>query len=1143
MGIVLLSSSPAVAQNELKDIPDPDPELERQSFILGDGLEVNLYSADPGIKKPIQMNFDAAGRLWIASSEVYPQIKPGQAATDKILVVEDTDGDGTADKTTVFVDGLLIPTGVAPGDGGAYVANSTELVHFVDTDNDGKADKKRVLLSGFGTEDTHHIIHTFRWGMDGMLYFNQSIYIHSHVETPWGIRRLGGGGIWQFRPETHQLEVLCRGFVNAWGHHFDAWGQSFATDGAYGEGINYVFPGSVFVTAPGATRILKGLNPGSPKHCGLEIVSGRHLPDDWQGNAITNDFRGHRVCRFVLSDDGSGYSSREQQEIIKTTHVAFRPIDVKMGPDGAIYVADWYNPIIQHGEVDFRDPRRDRTHGRIWRVTHKGRPLVPRPRLVDATVRELLDQLKAPEEYTRLRAKQVLKERGADAVLPELDKWVAALGPINATNALWHLEALWTYQSLDVPEPKQLLSLLRFNDDRVKAAAIRVLSAWRGRITTPDWPGDFALLREAVQTPGRPRLEAVRALAHFPTVEAAAAAMSAADGPLDQWLDFATWQTARDLAPVWLPVVTKENPSALGNARRTLFALKAVNTPGIVPAVVGLLKTGELRDGSEAEALNLLATLGGPADLRLAYDIAADDKTSDGQRMQLLGALFDASVRRGVQPAGDLSAVLKLLTHKNDALRRLVYRLAGAWKQESARAELERVMLSGEAYPERQAAIEGLLRLGGVQTIATLRAAAAEGQPAALRLAAAAGLASVSVDEFIGDIVASLQENGPSTETAAVFSAVIDRKGGGDVLVAALAGKRLPSEAARTGLRVALGSARDLKSLVESLKTAGQIQSGERMLSPEELQAMVAEVKAHGDAARGERVFRRMELTCLKCHAIAGAGGVVGPDMTSIGASAQTDYLIESLLTPNKAIKEGYHAITVLSTNGSVKSGQKVRESETEIVLRTADDEEVTIPVAEIEEQSPAGSLMPAGLTDELPHGEFLDLVRFLSELGKQGPYAPSSARLARRWEVLSKEKSGNTNFNRFTVQQTIANPEAVWTSAYSQVQGTLPLSELPRLHVGADSAPTSIVRCQVTVTTPGPAVLGLNSVRGVQAWLDDVPLFLRETTPLDLSTGQHTLTFAISRSATQTDLRVELLDPPVDSNVKPAAVQFVLGK
>ena len=245
---------PALAQRAPFAIPDPDPEVERKSFIVADGFEVNLYAADPLLAKPIQMNFDAKGRLWVASSEVYPQIMPGQVANDKILILEDQDGDGKADKTTIFADGLLIPTGIEPGDGGAYVANSTELLHLKDTDGDGKADTKRVMLSGFGTEDTHHILHTLRWGPDGNLYMNQSIYIHSHIETPYGVKRLNGGGIWRFRPETMELDVLIHGLVNSWGHAFDSHGQSFATDGAGGEGINYALPGAYYTTAPDAVR-------------------------------------------------------------------------------------------------------------------------------------------------------------------------------------------------------------------------------------------------------------------------------------------------------------------------------------------------------------------------------------------------------------------------------------------------------------------------------------------------------------------------------------------------------------------------------------------------------------------------------------------------------------------------------------------------------------------------------------------------------------------------------------------------------------------------------------------------------------------------------------------------------------------------
>ncbi|MFO0907942.1 MAG: PVC-type heme-binding CxxCH protein [Isosphaeraceae bacterium] len=480
LGLTLTTAltPPVGAQRAPFPIPDPDPEVERQSFIVADGFEVNLYAADPLLAKPIQMSFDPQGRLWVVSSEVYPQIAPGQTANDKVLILEDRDGDGKAESTTVFTDGLLIPTGVEPGDGGAYVANSTELLHLKDTNGDGKADTRRVMLSGFGTEDTHHILHTLRWGFDGQLYFNQSIYIHSHVETPHGVRRLGGGGIWEFRPETMELDVFIRGLCNPWGHHFDRWGQSFATDGAGGEGINYCLPGAYYFTSPDAARVLPGLNPGSPKDCGLEVVSGRHLPESWQGSLLTNDFRGNRVCRYVVSDDGAGFASREQAELIRTKHVAFRPIDIKIGPDGAIYIADWYNPIIQHGEVDFRDPRRDHTRGRIWRVSAKGRPLVPRPRLVGRPVAELLDALKAPEDWTRQQAKRVLKERGAAEVVPALAQWVASLDAKDPDFEHQRLEALWTYQSVDTIAPDLLDALLHSRDARVRAAAVRVLRHW-----------------------------------------------------------------------------------------------------------------------------------------------------------------------------------------------------------------------------------------------------------------------------------------------------------------------------------------------------------------------------------------------------------------------------------------------------------------------------------------------------------------------------------------------------------------------------------------------------------------------------------------------------------------------------------------
>jgi putative heme-binding domain-containing protein len=1131
---VALSATSAFAQRELKNIPDPDPEIERKSFQLADGFEVNLFASDPILAKPIQMNFDAKGRLWVASSEVYPQIEPGQKANDKVVILEDIDGDGKADKTSIFAQGLLIPTGVEPGDGGAYVANSTELLHFKDTNGDGKADSRRVVLSGFGTEDTHHILHTLRWGWDGQLYMNQSIYIHSHIETPHGVRRLGGGGIWEFRPETMQLEVFMRGLVNTWGHHFDRWGQSFATDGAGGEGINYVLPGAYYFTAPDAVRIVKGLNPGSPKHCGLEVLSGRHIPESWRGSLITNDFRGHRVCRFVLSDDGAGYSSREQPELIKTSHGAFRPIDVKMGPDGAIYIADWYNPIIQHGEVDFRDPRRDHTHGRIWRVTAKGRPLVERPKLVDMPTPKLLDSLKSPEDWTRHFAKRVIKERGA-SVLPDLAAWVKGLDPSDPDVDHQRLEALWTYQTLDVPEPDLLAKLLTSNDPRVRAAAVRVVQHWSDRLSNP-----LALLApRVIDDHPRVRLEAVRVLGHIPEVASAELALQALDRPVDKFLDYAIWLTARDLQSVWLPALQAGKFDDGGKPARLVFALSAVGSPAVAKPLVEALRSGKLTGDAQARALLLIASLGGPDELGLALELALSDKTPATQRASLLDTLVQAYRQRKVTPKGDLAALAKLLGAKDDALKAAAARAIGVWKIASAQPRVQALAQANDApIAARLGAIDGLASLNDPASRAILEElGGAKGSP--VRGPAIVALSAINLDQS-AELAASYLTTADTDASVVVFEAFAGRKGGQVALARELKGKTIAADVAKLGLRLNGTSGRPEPKLVEALTKSGKLTEATGPMSGPERDKLIADVARIGNAARGEAIFRRDAMQCLKCHAIAGAGGQVGPGLESLGGSAQVDYILDSLLEPAKAVKENYHATVVATTDGKVVTGLKVRQTDAELVLRDAEDREVTIPVSSIDEQKIGGSLMPTGLTDPLTRTELVDLVRFLSELGKVGPYAVGKAPVARRWQVLQPRNDMAMHLHISGYDFVASNPTFVWKPAYAKVSGLLPADDVTTLPVPADNPKVGLARCQVEVSTPGKVRFKLPATPGLRLWVDATRVEPAETLDLDLKTGVHTLTFLLPKDGKPSDgLRLELQDAPGSA----ARAQMSLGK
>jgi putative heme-binding domain-containing protein len=1139
-------ATPAAAQRAPFPIPDPDPEIERNSFVVADGFEVNLFAADPLIAKPLQMNFDPAGRLWIASSEVYPQIKPGAVANDKVLIIEDRDHDGKADSTQIFAGGLLIPTGIEPGDGGAYVANSTELLHLKDTDGDGRADSTRVVLSGFGTEDTHHILHTLRWGFDGMLYFNQSIYIHSHIETPHGVRRLGGGGIWQFRPETMELDVFIRGLVNPWGHHFDRSGQSFATDGAGGEGINYCLPGAYYFTAPDAVRILKGLNPGSPKYCGLEVVSGRHMPEDWRGSLLTNDFRGNRVCRFVLADDGAGFAAREQKELIKSTHVAFRPIDIKMGPDGAIYIADWYNPIIQHGEVDFRDPRRDHTRGRIWRVTAKGRPLLPRPRLIGAVTESLLDELKAPEDLTRQQARRVLKEREGKGLAPDLARWVKNLNARSTDYDQDRLEALWMFQAIDVVNPELLAALLESKDPKIRAAAVRVASLWRSRLADPR-----ALLAVAVRDADpRVRLEAVRGLARVGGLDAATLALSAFERGVDNFLGYALWLSARELAPAWLPAAADGRFDFGGHPERLIFALSAVDAPEIVKPLLALIKSGRVPKDQDEYVQTAIARLGGPAEMAVVLDLVVDDPALPAARgAALLSALTSATRDRKVAPSGDLSRLGALLHGRPDALRVAALRAISAWNVSVlTKPVVELVGASDTPQDVRVAAIETLVRNGGSEGKRMVEALAGPDKTPELQARVLAALVQADAKGTVPRVVEWLSRLTPRDHSAAaiVLAKVLELRGAPGLLAANLAEAppAIAPDLAKLCVRQVRASGRAEPALIAAFLKAGGIGEAKKPLSAEQLSALLAEVAHHGAAARGEAVFRRDEINCLKCHAIAGAGGQVGPGLESIGASAQPDYLADSLFEPGKAVKENYHALVVATNDGKIYTGIKVRQSPSELVLRDAEDREVAIPLGTIEEQKMGGSLMPAGLIDNLTRQELVDLIKFLSQLGKIGPYSVGTDRVLRRWQVVDTSPELLSARVRDGLPALINRAQSLaWRPVYTTVAGILPLDEQTGPTKGATAPAVLLARTQLEVTTPGKVKLSFNTTKGISIFIDGKPIEPEPESPrsivTELARGTHTLIIATDTEHRREGIRCVLEEVAGSS----ARAQAVLGK
>jgi putative heme-binding domain-containing protein len=1106
----------------LSDLPDAKPEAQLAGFVVPAGLEVSLFASEPLLQKPVQINWDAQGRLWVVSSTTYPQIKPGEAAKDQVVVLEDTDGDGKADKSTVFAEELHIPTAVIPGDGGAYVANSTEVLFLKDNNGDLKADERTILLSGFGTEDTHHLLHTMRFGPEGLLYFLQSIYIHSHIETPHGVRRLMGGGVWEFRPETRRLEILSKGLINPWGFEFDRWGQSFAVDGAGGEGLNYIFPGSVFATSPGAKRILHGLSPGQPKQCGLDVIEDPHWPAEWQGSWICNDFRGNRVNRFTLTQSGSGYIAKQEPDVLASTHRAFRPIDVKVGPDGALYIADWYNPIIQHGEVDFRDPRRDLVHGRIWRVTAKGRPLSEKPKIVGAPVPDLLEMLKSDRRWVRHFAKRELRQRGAAEVAPQLKTWVEALAKEDA--GYWHhlLEAAWARECVNRFSPALWRNLYASPDARVRAAALRILThRWR------ELPEAFDVLKKAVADEnGQVRLWALAVLAEMRKPEAFEAALLVLDGNMDENLDFLLEQMAREQADVWLPAYTKGTLKLNGSSRHLVYAMRASGRPEALKPLFTALREGTL---PAEDAAAVAAVAGDVADAAQAAEMAAmiDDPKLAEHARGFLDALMKAASARNVTPDNAADLVTRWLASKRPDVVHRAAMLAGWWKVEAARPALvDLVMQPGTPAAVREGAVQGLTKLGGGKSRDFFDQLFRE-QPQ-LKVLAIQGLADVAPQLAAKRAVQFLSEAKTAEAAAPVIGAFLKNKQLPNGLAKELSGQTLPEAVAVEGIRMV--SSRGIQGpLLEALRKAGGVKQMDRPLSPEEMSALVAKVKSQGDPARGEIVYRRQQLLCQSCHAIGDAGGVLGPNLVSIGASAPVDYLIESLLEPSKKIKEGYHMVVVTTTDGAVVSGGLAQDGSDEVVIRDAANQLHRVPKAKIagRQVSPA-SIMPPGLTASLREDEFVDLVRFLSELGREGDYKIKPNRYVRAWRVMGKMDQEVIDHVRHVGLPALSDRSYPypWQPGFAKVSGELPLDDLVP---AAKMYPWFPKMAQFTLKldNPGPVKLGLSAHKGVILVVGDQ--ILQDLSPevsLSLPTGTHVVTAVVTREAQDLpSLRVEILE------------------
>ncbi len=516
-------------------------------FKMAPGYKIELFASErefADLENPVHIEFDNKGRLWVATMPTYPHWRPGDPKpNDKIIILEDTNGDGKADKQTTFAEGLHLPLSFELAPEGVYVSQGTNLVLLKDTDGDDKADTREILLSGFDDHDTHHAHHAYTCDPSGAIYMGQGVFLLNDIETSYGPIRGTNGGFFRYNTNRHKLERTAQlSIPNPWGIAFDEWGENFYAETS-SPPVSWMMPGTVKPRygefTPKSRNLIEEAHLVRPTS-GLEFIYSRHFPDDVQGDFLINNTIGYLGTKeHSLTDDGTGYKSKHRQDLMQSDDKNFRPVDMEFAPDGSLYVVDWHNVLIGHMQHNARDPLRDHTHGRIYRITYPSRPLVVPAKVAGADIDTLLNNLKLPEFNTRYRTRRELRGRKASDVLSHIKTWVAGLDKNDPRYEHNLLEALWVSWGLDQVDQPLLRQLLQAKDYHARAAAVRVV-----RYTGHQVADQADLLMQAARDENsRVRLEAIVAASWLDKEKGLPIVTEAGKKPIDDWMEDA-YETA-----------------------------------------------------------------------------------------------------------------------------------------------------------------------------------------------------------------------------------------------------------------------------------------------------------------------------------------------------------------------------------------------------------------------------------------------------------------------------------------------------------------------------------------------------------------------------------------------------------------------
>jgi putative heme-binding domain-containing protein len=966
------------------------PEEEKAGFHLPPGFEAQLVASEPTINKPMNLAFDDRGRLWVTTTVEYPYPVPeGKKGRDRVVVLDDFAPDGRASKATTFADGLNIPIGVLPlgrGDS-AFVHSIPAIRRFVDKDGDGKADSSEEVYTTFGFRDTHGMTNAFTWGFDGWIY---ACHGYSNTSTVKGADGkpivMQSGNTYRMKPDGSHVEYVTHGQVNPFGIAFDPLGNMYSCD-CHSRPIYCLLPGACYPSF-GKPDDGLGFGPemlqhdhGSTGIAGIVYYAADHFPKTWHDSIFIGNVVTSRINHDKLAWTGSTPKAIEQPDFMSSDDPWFRPVDLELGPDGAIYVADFYNKIIGHYEVPLTHPGRDRERGRIWRIVYTGKdatgkPLLPGYDGTKESTAELVAELGDPNLVRRIKAANILVERGKESIEPAR---IAKDDP----NPVRRVHALWVLQRLGAFGKAEMASFLD-SDALVRVHVAKILGE-----RSPSSMGEAELLQLSgffhtlgLKDPSPFVRRAVAdAMARHPgpnnigPLLGALSEVPNSDDNLkhalrislrDQLATQKNWWLAQGDASGTRRLIADVAPG-VHNASSAFFLVQYLAVEADTPAnkiryIRHIARYG--RDEEQQQLDNLLT-----AERDLATEVAMLKAVNEGE--QARGASLSNEV--GIV-ALDLTG--RLLRSTKDSEFSLGIELVGALKLRNFSETLTTIVSDGTATTSRrEAALNALAATGAGELAFMVGLLGNASEPASLRDRAAVLIAATNRPEALDALVKALPTASSKLQATIALSMAKSPAGSRRLLQAIEEGKASARLLQERSVSVPLATHKlpnadaRVAALLKGLPPA-----------EERIQAVIQARKgsfaaSKTDMAKGENLFTK---NCATCHILGGKGARIGPQLDGVGVRG-VERILEDVLDPNRNVDQAFRTTTLSLKDGRVISGLVLREEGEVIVLADAQGKDVRVSKADVEERQLSQlSPMPANWSEQIPESEFPNLLAYL---------------------------------------------------------------------------------------------------------------------------------------------------------------------